>query len=89
MGKIENLRREIDETDTKIIRLLRQRFRIAVKIGKYKKIMGLKIRDFKRERQLLNRVAEKAKKQGIKDAKEIKKIFNGIMAYSRKVQGKI
>ena len=85
---IEKLRKKIDEIDSKIIGLLRDRFNAARNIGNYKKKNGLPIRDFKREKEIFNRISEKAKKQGIKDAEKIKKVYAKIMEYCRDVQRK-
>ena len=38
--KIKDLRRKIDETDTRIVRLIGERARIAGEIGKEKKKLG-------------------------------------------------
>ena len=88
-SNIKSWRNKIDKIDSKIISLLRQRLGVAKKIGKYKKKNGLPIKDLKRERELLQKVAEKAKKRGLEDIKEIKLIFNSIMSYSRKTQKKV
>ncbi|MEK6850022.1 MAG: chorismate mutase [Nanoarchaeota archaeon] len=85
---IEKLRKKIDRIDSKIIGLLRDRLNAAENIGKYKKNNGLPIRDFKREKEILNRIAEKARKQGIKDIKKIKKVYAKIMESCRDVQRK-
>ena len=53
-----------------------------------KKNNGLKIKDLKREREVLNRVVEKTKEQGIKDIEEIKSIYKNIMKNCRNLQEK-
>ncbi len=83
---INKLRKEIDKLDTKLISLLRERLIVAKKIGKYKKKRFLPVRDMKREKELLLKVSNKAKEQGIKDIENIKKMFKSIISYSRKVQ---
>ena len=42
---LENLRKKIDETDTKIIKLIGERTRIAKEIGKKKEKQGIQIED--------------------------------------------
>lgn len=85
---IKKLRDNIDRIDSKIVSLLRRRFLVAKEIGKFKKNNGLKIRDSKRERELLRKVSEKARKQGIKDLKQVKKVYLKIIESCREIQRK-
>ncbi len=50
---LEDLRRKIDETDAKIVKLLAERIRIAQKIGKEKKEQGKQIEVKGREETVL------------------------------------
>lgn len=83
---IKKLRDKIDEIDSQLLMLLRERFSTAKEIGKNKKDNNVPIRDIKREKEVLLNIANKAKEQGIKDVKEIKKIFRSIMKSSREIQ---
>jgi len=50
---LEDLRKKIDETDTKIVKLIGDRIRIAEEIGKEKKKQRKQIEDWKREHKVL------------------------------------
>jgi chorismate mutase/prephenate dehydratase len=54
---LESLRRQIDELDREIVRLLNQRARLAQQIGRTKRAAGRAIVDKDREREVLVRVA--------------------------------
>jgi chorismate mutase / prephenate dehydratase len=56
-GDLESLRRQIDELDREIVRLLNQRARLAQEIGRTKRAAGRAIVDKDREREVLVRVA--------------------------------
>ena len=86
--EIEKLRNKINNIDSRIISSLRERFSVVRRVGKYKKSRGLKIKDMKREKEVINRVIKKASEQGIKDLDEIKSIFRSIMKSSRDIQKK-
>ena len=55
-GNLRNLRRQIDETDRRIVRLLSRRAALAARIGREKRRTGLPLRDFAREAEVLRRV---------------------------------
>jgi chorismate mutase len=83
--KLEDLRKEIDKIDEKIFLLLKERFKLVRKIGKIKKSKSMKIYQPKREREILMKIARKARKYRI-DPKEIIKIYKAILKASRKIQ---
>lgn len=60
MDELKLLRKEIDQIDTQILKLLSKRFRVIKKIGDVKHKQGLKVRDTKREQELLDRITKKA-----------------------------
>jgi len=83
---LENLRKKIDEVDTRIVKLLAERMRIAEQIGGEKIEQGKQIGDSEREKKVLENVrsialAEKISQQDIAD------IYQRIVAVSRAVQG--
>ena len=47
---IEDLRRKVDETDTRIVKLIAERLRIAEEIGREKRKQGEQVTDRERER---------------------------------------
>jgi monofunctional chorismate mutase len=79
----ENLRKRIDEIDEQFIQLLEERLDIARAIGEEKKGQGLPILDMAREREILNRMAERA---GDKNETYAKLVFSAILAASKNAQ---
>ena len=51
---LDKLRQEIDQIDCKIFQLLEKRFVAVKKIGKYKKINSLPIRNVEREKAIID-----------------------------------
>ncbi len=84
---IANWRTKIDELENTLIELLNNRARYAVEIGKIKKEKELPVFDASREQEILERVAEKTKKQGGPLSPEsMKRIFQVIMTETRQVE---
>ena len=77
-------RKEIDLIDRKLLGLLNQRLRIAMKIGRIKREMGEKFFDSKREKEVLERLTKWNK--GPMKEKDLKKIFETIMEACRRCQ---
>jgi len=84
---IKEHQEQIDEIDNQILKLLKERFEISKKIGEYKKQNSLSIKNEKREKQLLERNKNKAKRHNLKPG-FIKKIFKIILKESEKNQKK-
>ena len=82
--KLGKKRKEIDLIDQKLLMLLNERLHIALEIGKIKEGMGKKIYDFKREREVLERL--KRKNKGPMKEEDLKKIFTTILKVCRKSQ---
>jgi chorismate mutase len=53
---IAKIRRRIDEIDSEIVRLLSERTRCALEIGRIKRELGAPVYDPERERQIVERV---------------------------------
>jgi len=83
---LEDLRRKIDETDTKIVRLLAERLRIAQEIDKEKKEQGKQVEDSEREKRVLEKVKGIAQEEKISQ-EDIESIYRQIITVSRSVQG--
>jgi chorismate mutase len=64
-GKLEKLRKEIDEIDECILRLMLRRRDVASKIFKAKEMENLPPRDAEREKELLEGMKEMAVKSGL------------------------
>lgn len=56
--KIEDLRSQIDQIDTQLVELFKNRMQISLEIAKYKKASGMPVFDVSRERSLLHKVSE-------------------------------
>jgi chorismate mutase len=82
--KLRKKRKELDLIDHKLLTLLNQRFRIALKIGKIKKEIGKKIYDPRREEEILERL--KSKNRGPLKEEDLIKIFTTILRGCRRSQ---
>lgn len=56
---MDEWRRRIDEIDERIVRLLGERARYALKIGREKRAQGLALRSLERELEVLARIVQK------------------------------
>jgi len=84
--KLEDLRNKIDETDTKIVKLIGKRIKIAEEIGEEKKKQGKKIEDLERENRVLENVKGIARGENISQ-EDIESIYDQILTTSRRIQG--
>ncbi|MBE7092470.1 MAG: chorismate mutase [Clostridiales bacterium] len=84
--KIEDLRNKIDAIDDELVSLLKERLSVASEIAKYKMENGLNVLDKTRERELINKVTEKA---GTEYESETRAFFNDLMGISRGYQSKL
>jgi chorismate mutase/prephenate dehydratase len=85
---LEELRKKIDKTDEKIVRLISERIRISEEIGVEKRRQGKQIRDSERERVVLETVRRLAREEKI-NQEDVEKIYRQIITASRGVQGLI
>ncbi len=83
---LNNLRREIDDIDEKMVRLLAARLRIAGKIGEKKKINHQPVEALSREAAVLKHVRSVAEKEGISPV-EVSRLYEMVIAASKSVQG--
>jgi len=84
---IEHWRREIDDIDAELLRLLNMRARLALKVGALKQAADLPCRDPERERSVLRRLQDL--NDGPLDERAVGKVFRRIIRESRRVQGAI
>lgn len=82
--KLENLRKEMDEIDGEIVRLLNERAKIARKIGIIKAQAGLPIVDLEREEAIFRRVCRE--NGGSLEDEALVRIYRKIIGESRRVQ---
>ena len=81
---IEHWRREIDDIDEELLRLLNMRARLALKVGALKHAANLPFCDPDRERSVLQRLQEM--NCGPLDERAVDKVFRRIIRESRRVQ---
>ncbi len=82
--KIFKYRKKIDEIDNKIINLLSKRLYNVQKIGKLKRQLGIPIGDNIREREILDRLYQRAGESLTSD--QIDFIFNTILKVAKENQ---
>ena len=81
---IEYWRREIDEVDTQLLRLLNMRARLALKVGALKRAKQLPFSDPEREQSVLTRLQHL--NTGPLDDRAVYKLFRRIIRESRRIQ---
>lgn len=84
---IDHWRREIDEIDVELLRLLNMRARLALKVGALKQSAQLPFCDPDRERSVLQRLQKI--NCGPLDERAVSKVFRRIIRESRRVQAGI
>ncbi|MFH1651414.1 MAG: prephenate dehydratase [Chloroflexota bacterium] len=82
---LEELRRQIDEVDTRIAELLVQRLQVAGEIGRQKQKGNQFIEDIEREQKVLEHVKDIARPHHINED-DIEKVYRQIMTISKHVQ---
>ncbi len=83
---VKDLRKKIDEADTKIVRLIADRMRIAQEIGAEKRKQGKQIKDAAREERVLANVRNLAQEENISQ-EGIENIYQQIVTASRSIEG--
>ena len=81
---LEKKRKEIDQTDRRLLNLLNQRIRLVSEAFAIKKGMGQNLRNLKREREILERL--KIENKGPLKEGDLIKIFRAIMKMCRRSQ---
>jgi chorismate mutase/prephenate dehydratase len=84
--RLEDLRKKIDETDAKIVKLIGDRIRIAEEVGEEKKEQGKRIEDWEREHRVLENVRGIAQDENISQ-EDIENIYRRVLTASRRIQG--
>ena len=84
---IDHWRKEIDEIDAELLRLLNMRARLALKVGALKQAADLPCCDPERERNVLQRLQEIH--AGPLDERAVGRVFRRIIVESRRVQAAI
>ena len=81
---LNQLRKQIDRIDLKLLRLLNDRAALAVRIGDLKRKQGLPVFDGRREREVLSRLTRT--QRGPLPPVSLLRIFRKILSESRKLQ---
>ena len=81
---IDHWRKEIDEIDAELLRLLNMRARLAVKVGALKQAAQIPFCDPDRERTVLQRLQDL--NPGPLDGRAVGKVFRRIIRESRRVE---
>lgn len=84
MEKIEDLRKKIDNLDSKLVQLIEERALIAKEIGDLKNQLGIGIVQLEREKEVLNNVKKSAKAI---PAESIESVWNELMSACKEIQG--
>lgn len=82
--KIEKWRRRIDELDLELVRLLNERSRCAIEIGKVKKELNLQVYDPRREEEVIRNVQAAANGPLSKEA--LRRLFERIIDETRRTE---
>ncbi|MCL1977354.1 MAG: chorismate mutase [Candidatus Bathyarchaeota archaeon] len=85
MEDIQTLRKRVDEIDDQIIKALSERITICRKIGEHKKQQGLPVQDQIREREVYNKVKDKAAKFQLEPAR-IEALYHEIVNMCSDIQ---
>ncbi len=78
------LRKQIDQIDQKLLKLLNQRARCAIHIGEIKRREGRPIVDGARETEIMRRLTRMNK--GPVPSGAVRQLFHGIFRLSRKME---
>jgi chorismate mutase len=84
---IDHWRREIDDIDAELLRLLNMRARLAMKVGALKQAAHLPFCDPDRERTVLQRLREI--NDGPLDERAVGRVFRRIICESRRIESGI
>ena len=80
--KLNSLRKEVDALDKEMIGLLKKRFKLAIDIWEIKKPLGMKIKNSRREKEIIDRITRES---GF-NRRFVKKLCNIIFKESRRIQ---
>lgn len=84
--EIEDLRKKIDETDARIVKLIGERIRVAEGIGKEKRKQGKQVEDKERENRVLENIRRVAREEKISQ-EDIEGIYKKVVSVCRGMQG--
>ena len=71
MENLDELRKEIDEIDTKLVECFERRMKVVTKVAEYKRQMGLNTYDPEREKKVIEKNSSKLVDQNLKPYFEV------------------
>ena len=83
---IDDWRKNINEIDEKILRLLNERVKCVINIGKIKKQRGLPLYSAEREDEIFNLLLKE--NEGPLEEKSVKSLFKKIVDESKRIERK-
>ena len=84
MNELDRLRASIDELDRVLVKLLNQRAKYALEIGRAKGAAGLPVYSPEREREVIARVEEQ--NRGPLSAEALRRLYERIIDESRRLE---
>lgn len=81
---LDELRRQIDQVDSRLLELIHERVRLVLQVGTYKARHGLAVYDPDRERRLLERLTALA--QPPLEPDTVRRIFERLIDESRNLE---
>jgi len=83
---LEELRKDINDIDVRMVKLLSERISVARKIGSLKRKGSRQIHDQTREKKVIEHIRHLAKKEDI-NPEDVERLYRLVIAASRSVQG--
>ncbi len=83
---LDDLRKQIDELDSKIVKLIAERVKVADDIGKTKREQGRRVEDREREKHVLENVKSLALQENVRQ-EDVEKIYRQIVSACKGMQG--
>jgi chorismate mutase len=81
---LDELRRQIDQVDSRLLELIHERVRLVLQVGAYKARHGLAVYDPERERRLLERLTALA--QPPLEPDTVRRVFERLIDESRNLE---
>ena len=82
---LQYYRKKLDRITERLIKLIGERDRIVLEIGKAKKSLGLGITDSRREEEVIEKARELAMKKGV-DPELVEEIMKVLITHAKKIQ---
>ena len=78
MENLEELRKSIDNIDNAIVAMFAERFKVTAKVGHFKAVNSLPVKDIQREAVQFNRITELANTYGL-DPEFAKELLSSVI----------